>query len=78
MVSGTLMRQRKILRRRKIIGYAIIGALIVGLVILYFWLVIVKPGRRFPGIEKFRTDFSSRIEETQLSRQFLDQLLYHS
>ena len=78
MVSGTLMRQRQILRLRRIIGYAIIGALIVGLVILCLWLVIAKPGRRFPGIEKFRPDFSSRMEGTQLSRQFLDQLLRQS
>jgi len=39
---------------REIVGYVLVGIVVLGVIYLAYWLITEKPGRRFRGIEKIR------------------------
>lgn len=45
-------RQR--MRIREIVGRVLIAAVVIGLVVLVYWIVTERPCPRYPGIEKLR------------------------
>ena len=49
------MVRHEAVRRNKIIGYIVIGAIIVGMAYLAYWILLAKePNSRFRNIQKFR------------------------
>ena len=42
------------LRVRETIGHVLIAIVVIGLIVLVYWIVTERPCPRFPGIEKLR------------------------
>ena len=42
------------LRVRETIGHVLIAVVVIGLIVLVYWIVTEKPCARYPGIEKLR------------------------
>ena len=48
------MAKSRRIRRRKVIEYVLLAILVLGLAVLVYWIVVERPGKRYPGIERIR------------------------
>ena len=48
------MAKSRRIRRRKVIEYVLLAILVLGLAVLVYWIVVEKPGKRYPGLERIR------------------------
>jgi len=65
-----LLLAEKQRRQRQVIGYVLVGIMVVGLIYLAYWLITEKPSRRFRGIEKLRGEIPVQVlDSTICARQ---------
>lgn len=53
-------------RQRQVIGYVLVGIVVVGLIYLVYWLITENPKARFRGIERLRGEAPTQVLDSAM------------